>query len=194
MCPIRNYTVDLGLREFILAGIACSVTAAPLALAAKSLAGLTVQVFGIGLLRAAQRNRPLVGTCRRGLSGGRRRIRGIAEAGTRRLPIDPDARARRDLVGRLSETRAARQQGQHSDDRKDSTDFHCNLPLLNRIRRPARRITASGAPACLGNAHQRRNLPRKARKPWSCFVLVLRDEDRSRRAEQIGKADADGID
>jgi hypothetical protein len=187
MCPIRNYTVDLGLREFILAGIAGSVTAAPLALAAKSLSGLTVQVFGIGLLRAAQRNRPLVGTCRRG-------IRGIAEAGTRRLPIDPDARARRDLVGRLSETRAARQQGQHSDDRKDSTDFHCNLPLLNRIRRPARPITASGVPACLGNAHQRRILPRMARKPWSCFVLVLRDDDRGRRAEQIGKADADGID
>ena len=38
---------------FWATGIACSVTAAPLALAAKSLAGLTVQVLGIGLLRAA---------------------------------------------------------------------------------------------------------------------------------------------
>ena len=137
---------------------------------------------------------PACRTCRRGLSGGRRRIRGIAEAGTRRLPIDPDARARRDLAGRLSESRAAGQQGQDSDDRKDSTDFHGNVPSLNRIRRPARRMTASEAPACLGNARQRRNLRRKARKPWSSFVLVLRDDDRSRRAEQIGEAGADGID
>jgi len=37
-------------------------------------------------------------------------------------------------------------------------------------------------------------LRRKARKPWSSFVLVLRDDDRSRRAEQIGEAAADGID
>ena len=117
---------------------------------------------------------------------------GIAEAGTRRLPIDPDARARRDLAGRLSESRAAGQQGQDSDDRKDSTDFHGNVPSLKQ--NPARRMTASEAPACLGNARQRRNLRRKARKPWSSFVLVLRDDDRSRRAEQIGEAGADGID
>jgi hypothetical protein len=67
-------------------------------------------------------------TCGRRLSGGRRRIRGIAPLGTRRLPTDPDARARWDLVGRLSESRAAGQQGQDSDDGKDSTDFHCNAP------------------------------------------------------------------
>jgi hypothetical protein len=41
--------------------------------------------------------------------------------------MDPDARARRDR-GHLSESRAAGQQGQDSDDRKDSTDFHCNAP------------------------------------------------------------------
>ena len=91
-----------------------------LALAAESLAGLTVQAL-VGLLRAAQRNRPLVSTCRRG-------IRGIAPLGTRSLPIDPGARARRNLVGRLSESRAAGQQGQDSSDRKDSTDFHCDVP------------------------------------------------------------------
>jgi hypothetical protein len=51
----------------------------------------------------------------------------MAPVGTRRLPIDPDARARRDR-GRLSESRAAGQQGQDSDDRKDSTDFHCGVP------------------------------------------------------------------
>ena len=72
--------------------------------------------------------------------------------------------------------------------------FMAMFPCLNRIRRPARRMTASEAPACLGNARQRRNLRRKARKPWSSFVLVLRDDDRSRRAEQIGEAGADGID
>jgi hypothetical protein len=75
----------------------CSVTAASHALATESLAGLTVQALGVGLLRAAQRNRALARTCRRGLSGGWRRIRGVAKAGTRRLPIDPDARAGRDL-------------------------------------------------------------------------------------------------
>src|SRR6516164_713137 len=91
-----------------------------LALAAESLAGLTVQALGVGLLRAAQRNRPLVSTCRRG-------IRGIAPLGPGSLPIDPDARARRNLVGRLSESRAAGQQGQDSSDRKDSTDFHCDV-------------------------------------------------------------------
>ena len=67
-------------------------------------------------------------TCRRRLSSGRRRIRGIAPVGTRRLPTDPDARARRDLVGRLSESRSAGQQGQDFDDRKDSTDFHFSVP------------------------------------------------------------------
>jgi len=120
-----------------------SATAASLALAAESLAGLTVQALGVGLLRAAQRTRPLARTCRRRPSGGRRRIRGIAEAGTRRLPIDPDARARRDL-GRLTESRAAGQQGRDSDDRKDSTDFHGNVSSLNRIRRPERRMTEAG--------------------------------------------------
>jgi len=101
------------------------MTASPLALAAESLAGITPQTLGVGLLRAVQRNRPLVRTCRRGL-----RIRGIAPARTRRLPIDPDARARRNLVGRLSETRVAGQQGQDSSDRKDSADFHCNDSLV----------------------------------------------------------------
>jgi hypothetical protein len=120
----------------------CSVTATPLALAAESLAGLTLQALGGGLLRAAQRNRPLVRTCRRGLSGGRRRFRGIAPAGTRRLPIDADARAHRPRR-RLTESRAARQQGQDSYDRKDSADFHCNVSSFNRVRRPARRMTAS---------------------------------------------------
>ena len=42
--------------------------------------------------------------------------------------------------------------------------------------------------------HQRRNLRRKARKSRSSSVLVLRDDDRCRRAEQISEADADGID
>ena len=41
--------------------------------------------------------------------------------------MDPNGRARRNR-GRLSESRAAGQQGQDSDDRKDSTDFHCNAP------------------------------------------------------------------
>ena len=104
------------------------VTAASLALAEESLAGLTLQALGVGLLRAAQR-----------------RVRGFAEAGTRRLPVDPDARTWRDLVGRLTEGRAPGKQGQDSDDGKDSTDFHCNVPSLNRIRRPARRrISAIG--------------------------------------------------
>ena len=125
-----------------------SVTAASLALAEESLAGLTLQALGVGLLRAAQR-----------------RVRGFAETGTRRLPLDPDARTWRDLVGRLTEGRAAGQQGQDSDDGKDSTDFHYNVPLFNRIRRPARRMTASEAPACLGNARQRRKLRIEARKP-----------------------------
>ena len=71
---------------------------------------------------------PLAMTCWGGVSGGRRRIGGIAPLRTRRLPIDPDARARRNLVGRLSESRAAGQQGQDSSDRKDSTDFHCDVP------------------------------------------------------------------
>jgi hypothetical protein len=120
-----------------------SVTAASPALAAEGFAGLTVQAPGVGLLRAAQQTRPLARTRRRGLSGSRGWIRGIAEAGTRRLPIDPDARARRDL-GRLTESRAAGQQGRDSDDRKDSTDFHGNVPSLNRIRRPERRMTEAG--------------------------------------------------
>jgi hypothetical protein len=51
----------------------------------------------------------------------------VPPVGTRRLPMDPDARARRDR-GHLSESRAAGQQGQNSDDRKDSTDFHSNAP------------------------------------------------------------------
>ena len=96
------------------------MTAASLALAEENLAGLTLQALGVGLLRAAQRNRPLVRT-------------GFAEAGTRRLPLDPDARTWRDLVGRLTEGRAAGQQGQDSDDGKDSTDFHCNVPSLASI-------------------------------------------------------------
>jgi hypothetical protein len=62
------------------------------------------------------------------LCGMPRIMRGmVSPAGTRRLPMDSDARARRDR-GRLSESRAAGQQGQDSDDRKDSTDFHCNAP------------------------------------------------------------------
>jgi hypothetical protein len=170
-----------------------SVTAASLAFAPESLAGLTVQALGVGLLRAAQRNRPLVRTCRRGLSGGQRRIRGIAEAGTRRLPIDPDTCARRNR-SELSVTRAAGQQGQDSDDRNDSTDFHGKVLSLNRIPRSARRMTASEAPTGLGNARQRRNLRTEPRAPWPSFILVLRDDDRSWRAEQIGEAGADRID
>ena len=96
-----------------------SVTAASLALAEESLAGLTLQALGVGLLRAAQR-----------------RVRGFAETGTRRLPIDPDARTWRDLVGRLTEGRAAGQQGQDSDDGKDSTDFHCNVSLVQQNSAP----------------------------------------------------------
>ena len=97
-----------------------STPEAALALAAESHAGLTLQALGVGLPRAAQRNRPP-----RGLSG-RPRIRGIAPLGTRRLPIDPDARARRNR-GRLSESHAGGQQGQDSNGREDSTDFHCNV-------------------------------------------------------------------
>jgi hypothetical protein len=69
------------------------------------------------------------------LSGMPRRMRGMAPVGTRRLPMDPDPRARRDR-GRLSESWAVGQQGQNSDDRKDSTDYHCNAPspLLSRRR------------------------------------------------------------
>ena len=40
--------------------------------------------------------------------------------------MDPNARVRRNR-GALSESRAAGQQGQDSGDRKDSTDFHCNV-------------------------------------------------------------------
>src|SRR5262245_555974 len=61
------------------------------------------------------------------LNGMPRRMRGMAPVGTRRLPMDPDARARRDR-GRLMESRAAGQQSQDSDDWNDSTDFHCNAP------------------------------------------------------------------
>jgi hypothetical protein len=108
--------------------------------------------------------------------------------------MNPNARAHRNRRG-LSESRAAGHQGQDSSDRKDSTDFHGNVPWLNRIRRArTRRMTTSEALACRGSARQRRNLRIEARKPWSSSVLVLRDDDRRRRAEQISEADADGID
>jgi hypothetical protein len=41
--------------------------------------------------------------------------------------MDPNARVRRNRGG-LSESRATGQQGQDSSGRKDSTDFHCNVP------------------------------------------------------------------
>jgi hypothetical protein len=86
--------------------------------------------------------------------------------------MDPNGRARRNR-GRLRVSRAAGQQGQDSNDRKDSADFHGNLPSINRTRRPARRMTAS-----------------EARLPWSVsgkacelealilFYSVLRNDGR----------------
>jgi hypothetical protein len=62
--------------------------------------------------------------------------------------------------------------------------------LLNRIRRPARRMIVRSLSWKRTSAAKLA----KARKPWSSFVSILRDDDRSRRAEQIGEADADGID
>jgi hypothetical protein len=62
------------------------------------------------------------------LSGMPRRMRGmVPPVGTRRQPMDPDAGARRNRGG-LSESRAAGQQCQYSDDRKDSTEFHFDAP------------------------------------------------------------------
>jgi hypothetical protein len=59
--------------------------------------------------------------------------------------MDPSARAHRDM-GQLSESRAASHEDQHSGDRKDSTDFHSDVPPSKRIQRPARR-TANEASA-----------------------------------------------
>ena len=49
--------------------------------------------------------------------------------------MDADGRAWRNRR-RLSISRAAGQQGQDCCDRKDSADFHGNLPSSNGIRRP----------------------------------------------------------
>ena len=59
--------------------------------------------------------------------------------------MDADGRAWRNRR-RLSVSRAAGQQGQDCCDRKDSADFHGNLPSSNGIRRPTHRMTTSEAP------------------------------------------------
>ena len=131
---------------------------------------------------------PLVMTCCRAMV---RRLHGMGvEAGTRRLAMNPNARARRDRRS-LRESRAAGQQGQDSSDRKDSTGFHGNLPLLNRIRRPARRMTVRSSSCKRTSAAK---FAKEGSEILVLFCLVLRDDDRSRRAEQISKADADRID
>ena len=106
--------------------------------------------------------------------------------------MHPDACARRDR-GRLTESRAAGQQGQHSDDGGYSTDFHGNVLSLNRIRRPGRRMTEAGRQPVL-ETHVSGETGELRSEALSSFVLVLRNDDRSRRAEQIGEAGADGID
>jgi len=58
--------------------------------------------------------------------------------------MDADGRAWRNRR-RLSISRAAGQQGQDCCDRKDSADFHGNLPSSNGIRRPTHRMTTSEA-------------------------------------------------
>jgi hypothetical protein len=51
----------------------------------------------------------------------------VGSPGTRRRPMDRNARTRRNR-GHLSESRTAGHQGQDSSDWKDSTDFHWNVP------------------------------------------------------------------
>ena len=54
-------------------------------------------------------------------------------------------------------------------------------------------MTEAGRQPVLGNASAAK-LAKEGSETLVLFVLVLRNDDRSRRAEQIGEAGADGID
>ena len=89
------------------------------------------------------------------------------------------------------ESRAAGQQDQDSDDRKDSTDFHGNVPSLNRTRAPD---DCERGASLSWKRTSAAKLAKEGSETLVLFVLVLRNDDRSRRTEQIGEAGADGID